>query len=158
MMNQKKSLIKSKKIEDTIDREKLVYKSNKNTYDFRKFQTIKNFAKDIYDGKVTLEEADKKQSDLINEINDFINKTRPKNYKKKQEKEITLDRLHNFFKAREMVFNGFKSKAFSIKSKGSGPLNSKLKILTPKQMIQRLPIALAQGKAGNNSENLLNEK
>ena len=27
-----------------------------------------------------------------------------------------------------------------------------LKILTPKQMLQRLPIALAQGKAGNNSE------
>ena len=31
------------------------------------------------------------------------------------------------------------------------------KILTPKQMFQRLPIALAQVKAGNNSENLLNE-
>ena len=32
-----------------------------------------------------------------------------------------------------------------------------LKILTPKQILQRLPIALAQVKAGNNSENLLNE-
>ena len=32
-----------------------------------------------------------------------------------------------------------------------------LKILTPKQLLQRLPIALAQVKAGNNSENLLNE-
>ena len=32
-----------------------------------------------------------------------------------------------------------------------------LKILTPKQMLQRLPIALAQVKAGNNSENLSNE-
>ena len=32
-----------------------------------------------------------------------------------------------------------------------------LKILTPKQMLQRLPIALAQVKAGNNSEHLLNE-
>ena len=37
-------------------------------------------------------------------------------------------------------------------SKGTG-----LKILTPKQMFQRLPIALAQVKAGNNSESLLNE-
>ena len=27
------------------------------------------------------------------------------------------------------------------------------KILTPKQMLQRFPIALAQVKAGNNSEN-----
>ena len=31
-----------------------------------------------------------------------------------------------------------------------------LTILTPEQMLQRLPIALAQGKAGNNSESLLN--
>ena len=38
------------------------------------------------------------------------------------------------------------------KTKGKG-----LKILTPKQMLQRLPIALAQVKAGNNSESLLNE-
>ena len=30
-----------------------------------------------------------------------------------------------------------------------------LKILTPKQTLQRLPIALAQVKAGNTSENLL---
>ena len=32
-----------------------------------------------------------------------------------------------------------------------------LKISKPKQMLQRLPIALAQVKAGNNSESLLNE-
>ena len=32
-----------------------------------------------------------------------------------------------------------------------------LKILTPKQMLQRLSIALAQMKAGNNSESQLNE-
>ena len=33
-----------------------------------------------------------------------------------------------------------------------------LKILIPKQMLQRLAIALAQVKAVNNSESLLNEK
>ena len=38
------------------------------------------------------------------------------------------------------------------KQKGTG-----LKILTPNQMLKRLPIALAQIKAGNNSESLLNE-
>ena len=32
-----------------------------------------------------------------------------------------------------------------------------LKILTPKQMLQRLPIAFAQVRASNNSESLLNE-
>ena len=34
---------------------------------------------------------------------------------------------------------------------------NELKILTSKQMLQGLPIALAQVKAGNNSEGLLNE-
>ena len=37
-------------------------------------------------------------------------------------------------------------------TKGTG-----LKILIPKQMLQRLPIALAQVKADNNSESFLNE-
>ena len=32
-----------------------------------------------------------------------------------------------------------------------------IKILTPKQMLQRLPTALSQAKAGNTAENLLNE-
>ena len=32
-----------------------------------------------------------------------------------------------------------------------------LKILTPKQMLQRLPIAIVQVKAGNTSKSLLNE-
>ena len=32
-----------------------------------------------------------------------------------------------------------------------------LKILTPDQMLSRLPITLAQLKAGNNSEKLINE-
>ena len=35
--------------------------------------------------------------------------------------------------------------------------DKRLKILTPKQMPQRLPMALAQVKAGNTSESLLNE-
>ena len=44
------------------------------------------------------------------------------------------------------------SEAKTKATKGTG-----LKILTPKQMLQRLPTALAQVEAGNNSENLLNE-
>ena len=39
----------------------------------------------------------------------------------------------------------YKSKQNETEAKG-------LKILTPKQMLQRLPIVLAQVKAGNNSE------
>ena len=68
--------------------------------------------------------------------------------------------MHNFFEGREKVLDAFESKIFSVKSKGAGILNpnhSKPKVLTPKQMFQRLPIALAQVKAGNNSESVLNE-
>ena len=41
-------------------------------------------------------------------------------------------------------------------SKHSETKETGLKILTPKQMLQRLPIAFAQVKADNNSESLLN--
>ena len=54
-----------------------------------------------------------------------------------------------------MVFKAFESGIFQKSEepqKGEG-----LKILTPNQMLKRLPIALAQIKAGNNSESLLNE-
>ena len=36
-------------------------------------------------------------------------------------------------------------------------MNEWLKMLTHKQLFERLPIPIAQVKAGNNSENLLNE-
>ena len=80
--------------------------------------------------------------------------------RKNKKKKIVRKNLRNFSGQREMVLNGFKSKIFLTKSTRTDILNtdnSKLKILTPKQMLQRLPIALAQVKAGNNSENLLNE-
>ena len=76
------------KIEKNVDREKLVYDAGKYRYYFRKFNTIRTFDEDIYDGKTTLEEADEDQSDLADEINKFIRETRPKNYDKKQEKQL----------------------------------------------------------------------
>ena len=53
------------------------------------------------------------------------------------------------------IFNDYSSIASEVKHKvryGGG-----LKILSPKQMLQRLPIAMAQVKACKTSENLLNE-
>ena len=60
----------------------------------------------------------------------------------------SIDLFNSYSKIRSEA--NYKSKQNETKGKG-------LKILTPKQMLQRLPIALAQVKAGNNSENLLNE-
>ena len=53
-----------------------------------------------------------------------------------------------FYHDYSLIMSEVKIKA----TKGKG-----LKILTPTQMIQRLPIAFGQGKAVNNSKNLLNE-
>ena len=54
------------------------------------------------------------------------------------------------------MFNDYARKMsrniYDSKLEGTG-----LKILTPKQMLQRLSISLAQVRAGNNSQNLLNE-
>ena len=49
-------------------------------------------------------------------------------------------------------YSSMMSEAKYRATKGKG-----LKILAPKQMLQRLPIALTQVKAGNKSESLLNE-
>ena len=88
--------------------------------------------------KIYIEEADESQPDFLVEIKKCDDKTRPQTFKKKQIKEHALDNLNNFYEAREMVLNGFKNKIFLIKSTGTGVFNtdnSKLKILTPKQML-----------------------
>ena len=51
--------------------------------------------------------------------------------------------------------NGYFSILFEAEHKKK--FRKGLKILTIQQMLQRLPIALSQVKAGNTSENLLNE-
>ena len=67
-----------------------------------------------------------------------------------------------------ILFNGRNNAIKLIEDYGSMILDAKrlakeeeegtgLKILTPNQMLKRLPIALAKIKAGNNSESLLNE-
>ena len=68
--------------------------------------------------------------------------------------------MYNFFEGRGKILDALESKIFLTKSKSVGILNPdhcKLKVLTPKQMLQRLPIALALVKSGNNSESLLNQ-
>ena len=54
----KEEFNKIKEIEKNVDREKLFYKSDKNTYNFKNFHTIRTFGKDIYEGKITFEKAD----------------------------------------------------------------------------------------------------
>ena len=70
----KKELNKVKEIEKSIDSEKLIYKTNGYTYGFKNFQAIKTFGKDTHEGKITIEEADEYQKDLLVEIMSFRKK------------------------------------------------------------------------------------
>ena len=61
------------------------------------------------------------------------------------------DEVINFFRNYIEMLSDTNCNAKQNETKGK-----RLKIFTPKQMLQRLPVALAQVKAGNNSESLLN--
>ena len=52
------------------------------------------------------------------------------------------------------MFNDYAT--IAAKAKHKAKYGEELNIWTPKQMLQRLPIALAQVKAGHTSENVLN--
>ena len=65
-------------------------------------------------------------------------------------KRIKRSRAIKFYDGYYLMMSEAKAKARATKGTG-------LKILTPEQMLQRLRIALAQVKDGNNPEILLNE-
>ena len=81
------------------------------------------------------------------------------NRKKKKE---AINNLEKFCLSREEVINFFRDyiemlSDVNYDSKQNETERKGLKILTPKQMLQRLQIALAQVTAGINSESLLTE-
>ena len=68
-------------------------------------------------------------------------------------KNVSEDRI-SMIEKNENIINIVKRIIYSNQLNQSG---QSLKILTPNQMLSRLPISLAQLKAGNNSEKLKNE-
>ena len=111
--------------------------------------------KSIYNGDIALEDVEKEQIELKKDLG-RIKQGDPKD--KLPEQKKTINNIKNLCISRAKVvqmFNGYAtnmSKNIYESKQGTG-----LKILTHKQIIQRLIIALAQIKAGNNSESLLNE-
>ena len=88
-------------------------------------------------------------------------KTKPRDPEKRRLRSDVLNSVSSLVQGREMVLAAFKSGIFQVSKEsqeGEGVNEGeRIKILTPNQMLKRLPIALAQVKAGNNSESLLNE-
>ena len=69
----------------------MVYYSSKEPFNFRIFKTIKSFGDDIYSSKITINEADQEQADLVEYILNFNNKTRPKYEDDKKDKRNVLN-------------------------------------------------------------------
>ena len=96
----------------------------------------------------------KQQNVFKSNLNQILKKGR---YKSKEQKS-TLENIKFLYESRKAViklFDEYSSTASEIKHKGK--YGEGIKILTPKKMLQRLPIALAQVKSGSTSENLLNK-
>ena len=113
------------------------------------------FLNNIKKGEISMEKAIKQQYtfhkclNLIRIGNKNDNQTR------------TLANINVFYNARKNAIQFIQDYGRMIlEARGQALIEQYgkgVKILTPNQMLKRLPIALAQVKAGNNSESLLNE-
>ena len=152
----KKRLDKIEELNNKIDYDDLdyvVFKSNME-YNFSIEKDPITFLNDIKKGETSLEEAKNRQKKYLH----YLNIIRKGN--KNAEQRKTLANINMLYNARkdaikfieDYVSMIIEAKKLAIEQKGIG-----LKILTPNQMLKRLPIVLAQKKAGNNSKSLLNE-
>ena len=112
------------------------------------FKTHFNFSAPIDLAKKLFETKDrKKNSELVEEIKNRWSNLKDK-IKKMSKEEIKNEKPNDV-----LVIN----KILDFNKEIQKQQSSGLKILTPNQMLSRLPISLAQLKAGNNSEKLKNE-
>ena len=88
------------------------------------------------------------QSNLLKNLVEFNNKSRPRTKEGKDKKRDTYVSTYVLYERQELIYNTFNSGIFPIKSKKC----ELVEILTLKQILQGLPIAIAQVKAGNTSD------
>ena len=145
-----------KELHDKVDYKNLNFNyvdPKNNDVSFYDYRDSKEFFNAIKNNQINFDDALKRQNEFLNKLSNIkIGKKTP------NQKEV-INNLEKFYKSSEEVINFFReyrkivldayNKSKENENKGKG-----LKILTPKQMLQRLTIALAQVKAGNNSESL----
>ena len=138
-----------------IDYNNLNYKfmGSGDEYKFDGLKDLLVLLNNIKKNKISIQEAKNTQK----EYNKYLNLIRRGNNNREQRE--TRSNINNLYNARDMAIKFIEDYGSMIlegkriaRQEGEG-----LKILTPNQMLKRLPIALAQIKAGNNSESLLNE-
>ena len=134
---------------------KFTYQGDTAPIDFIDFKGHLHIFKSIYNGDVALEYVEKDKKKLKSDLGQI--RQGPKEYKSDKQLK-TIENVENLYESKENVVQMFisypREKSRHIYESQQA---KRLKILTPKQMLQRLPISLAQIKAGNNPESLLNE-
>ena len=120
--------------------------------DFNDLTCPLHIFKTIHSGDIPLEDIEKEQIELKRDLG-RVKKGDPRDKSEEQKKRI--DNIKNLCNSREEVVKMFNDYTRNM-SRNIYYIYG-LEILTPKQMLQRLPIFLAQIKAGNNSQSLLNE-
>ena len=68
-------------------------------FDFQLFETIRSFGDSIYHGKIHIKEAEKKQTNLLGNIVNFSNKSRPRSKNVRIKNKILLIVYLLFMKA-----------------------------------------------------------
>ena len=147
---------KIEELNNKIDYNNLQYIifSKKHTINFSELKSPLTLLDEIQKGETTLQEAKDYQKDYLGYIKNI-----QKGNKNAQQREI-LPNLNMLYNAREEAIKfieDYSSMILEAKRLAKEQEGTGLKILTPNQMLKRLPIALAQVKTGNNSESLLNE-
>ena len=149
------------KIRKKIDYDNLIYnfKGNTDPINIAKFEGPIYIYDDMKNGKTTLQQIEKQQKDFKKELNELTSEN-PKH--KSDDQLYIIENVKNLYNSRQKVINllndysKIRSEAI-YKGKQNETKGTGLKILTTKQTLRRFPIALAQVKAGKNSENLLNK-
>ena len=146
-------------LDEKVNNNDLIYRYKGKFADtkFNEFDNALGIINKIGDGKEDLAGVKKNQR----RFKYYLGETK-KGAKKSKEQKNTIYNIEMLYKARNeaikfyddysLMMSEAKAKGKQNETKGTG-----LKILRPKPMVQRLPTALAQVKAGNNSGNLLNE-
>ena len=131
------------------------YKGNTSDEDFSGFNNAFELISKLRDGEISLNEVKDEQAKLKSKIGEIKKVAKKHLLKEIREVRTNVENLYNARKAAIDFFDEYTSRASEARrqaKKGTG-----LKILSPNQMLKRLPIALAQIKANNNLESLLNE-
>ena len=145
------------KLEKTTDLDKKVnsndliyrYKGKNADVKFEEFDNAIDITNKILDGKIDLTDVKNNQQ----KFKSYLGEIKKGNKSKEQNYNIEM-----LYKARNEAIKLYDDYSLIMsEAKAKGSKATVFKILSPKQVIQRLPIALAQVKAGNNSESLLNE-